>query len=544
MEDIIIMKRTRLFLFSCLLLVVMLLTIGATKNTDLVNGKFKTTKHITVEVFDRSNPNGSKPDNNFFTDYIKKGLLRDRNIDVTYKTVPRWTEVEALNNHLAAGDAADVCVTYSYPTIQTYGNMGGVIDMAPYLTQYKSSLPNLYKLLTDDNINWNKDPEKGTIWAIEARLAQNHGTKTFIREDWLKKLKMKEPTNLKEFEAMLRAFKNNASILLGKDADKMVPFVTSFDIGWNLMPLLDSMYDEKITDKEMYIRGFDDRRFLYPGFKEGIRILNKWYNEGLVWKDFPLFGAGDKTQDNMTKAGYVGAFMQNWDVPYRDGDNSIQANIKKMAGPDAAYIAVTCFKNNANLYRRYLPSPIDRKVFFPSTNKEPLASLLYLDWLSKFENRKFLQIGVEGVNYVKQPDGAIKAMPATGDKIQNSLANIDYTIVINGLDLGTPELTSKSLAMSYGGIDKKYIEKSYNLTAKIEKIRYVKNFNVGQVTSQNGMDTALKTKRDNLLSQAAVAKPDQFDAIFDAGMKDYLSSGGQAIIDERKALYEKFYEKK
>jgi putative aldouronate transport system substrate-binding protein len=26
---------------------------------------------------------------------------------------------------------------------------------------------------------------------------------------------------------------------------------------------------------------------------------------------------------------------------------------------------------------------------------------------------------------------------------------------------------------------------------------------------------------------------DQFDAVYDAGMADYLASGGQAIIDER-----------
>ena len=41
------------------------------------------------------------------------------------------------------------------------------------------------------------------------------------------------------------------------------------------------------------------------------------------------------------------------------------------------------------------------------------------------------------------------------------------------------------------------------------------------------------SKRDALLTKAVTAAPDAFDAEFDAGMADYLASGGQAIIDER-----------
>jgi len=127
--------------------------------------------------------------------------------------------------------------------------------------------------------------------------------------------------------------------------------------------------------------------------------------------------------------------MHNWDYPYRAAEEGIHANLKKLVGPDAAYIAVECFKNDAGIYRKYLSAPVDRKVFFPSTNKEPLASLLYLDWISKLENRRFLQIGEKGVTHEVLADGTIKTISATGEKIMNSPNNIDYTIVINGLDL-------------------------------------------------------------------------------------------------------------
>jgi len=276
--------------------------------------------------------------------------------------------------------------------------------------------------------------------------------------------------------------------------------------------------------------------------KEAIRLLNKWYNAGLIWKDFALYPRGDQTfEDNLIKAGYVGSFIMNWDYPYRGGGIDMQVTLQKMKGPDAAYIAVDAFPNNTGVYRKYMPSTTsDRKIFFPGTNDEPLASLLYLNWLSKLENRKFLQIGNPGVNHNVVADGAVQVIAAKDPAwIQNSPSNIDYTIIINGLDLGNQALNAKSLAFGYPGVAAKYLETSYAMNRRDARI--VKNFNVGEVTSQAGMDNALRDKRDTFLTQAVVAPVAQFDAMYDAGYADYLKSGGQAIIDERTAKYTQFY---
>jgi len=367
-------------------------------------------------------------------------------------------------------------------------------------------------------------------------LFQNNRTSVFVREDWLKKLGLKEPSTLAEFEAMLRAFKANAPKLLGASVDKMIPFSLGVDVGWRADILTTSFVPDKISDKDMWINGFDDRRLLWPNYKQGIKVLNKWYNEGLIWKDFALYAIGDKTEENLIKAGYVGAMIHNWDIPYRDGEQGVAANLKKIVGPDAAYIAVDCFKNDAGKYRKYLSAPVDRKVFFPSTNKEPVASLFYLDWISKLENRKFLQIGEEGVTHETQADGSVKTIAAKGGKIMNSGFNIDYTIVINGLDLGNPSLTAKSLANGYAGVDKRFIEKSYASQRRDSRISA--SFNLGKIEAEVGQGPALSEKRNNFLVQSIVANPAQFDSVYDAGYKDYLGSGGQAIIDERRAKYE------
>ena len=498
---------------------------------ELVDGKFAETRTITVEVYNRENDGGSDPTNNMYTEYIKKGMLEDHNVQVEFVSVPRWTEVEQINNLLAAGDAPDICVTYDYPTIQTYANMGGVLDLAPYLEEYKSELPNLWDWLGEMNLYWDRDPEEGTVWGIEAKLAVSNRINTFVRQDWLDALNLEAPTTKQEFEEMLIAFRDNADTLLGADADKMIPYSVSYDVGWRAATLIESFIDPDITDREFYVNGFDDRKLTQEGTKEAIRLLNKWYNEGLLWDDFALYGSGDSTEDDMMKAGYIGAFTHNWDYPFRNGEDSINASLQRIVGEDAAFVAVDCFEDKNGNYTKFVPGPIDRKIFFPSTNDEPLACMLYLDWISDPEHIEYLQIGDEGVTHNVLEDGAVETVAATGEAIQNSGMNIDYTITCNGLKLADEEKTVKSRSHNYAGIDASIVEAADRIANT--DMRVGKNVNVGAIAVEEGMGPVLSEKRDIVYDNAVIAPVADFDKVWDQGVQDYLNAGGQAIMDER-----------
>jgi putative aldouronate transport system substrate-binding protein len=509
--------------------------------------RFKETMSITVEVFDRGLDGGrSKPEDNFYTRWIQEGMLRDHNIAVRFVPVPRWTEVDELNNLLAAGTAPDVCVTYSYPTILAYANMGGVLDLNPYVNRYQDLFPNLWDWAGNENINYNLDPIKGTLWGIMGRMSNPTRINTFIREDWLKKLNIPVPATLDEFYRALTAFRDNAAALLGADAEMMVPFSHSFDVGWRAEHLIQSFIPGTVTDRDFFVYGFDDYNLTRPSIvagetavKSAARVLNKWYNENLTWKDFVLYGEGDTTEDNLLKSGYVGAFIHNWDYPWRNGQDSILTTMKNLAGPDASYIAITPFKNDAGVAQKYGYALIDRNLFFPSSNKNPVASLLYLDWVTRQDNLTFLQFGEEGVTHQKMGNGAIQTLAASGDRIQNSPNNIDYTLTINGIKMTTTDLTIKSMALAYTSIDSSYVETGYY--ASSEPRRTMGRPIVGDITAEEGMGQVLKEKRDALLSQAITAPAARFDSVWDAGYRDYLNSGGQAIIDERTAKWKEFY---
>jgi putative aldouronate transport system substrate-binding protein len=510
--------------------------------------KFKETRSITVEVFDRGLDGGrSKPEDNFYTNWIKAGMLRDHNIAVTFKPVGRWVEIDELNNLLAAGSAPDICVTYDYATIQSYAGMGGVTDLNPYINGYADLFPNIWDWLGDEFINYDRDPKTNQLWALEARMSSSGGSQVaLVRRDWLKKLNLGEPKTLEDFHKMLIAFRDNAQTLLGKDANMMIPLLLTQDAAWYTRPLIVSFLPTGMNDRDWFVYGFDDRHLGRPGtvsgetaVKSAMRLVNQWYNENLVWKDFYLYPDGDPTQDNLLKAGFVGAFMQHWDYAYRNGKGSMSAALHTNVNPEADFVALNPFPNAAGKPWGVGGPQVDRKVFFPVSNKEPIASLLYLDWLHTKENLFFMQFGEEGVTHEVLPDGAIKAITVTGEKIMNSPTNIDYTTLISGMRLATEELQIKSWLLAYPEIDPALTEKAINVSN--ENFTIFGHANVGPIVSEEGMAQILKEKRDAIFARAIQSPPARFNEVFDSGYRDWLSSGGQAIMDERAAKWQEYY---
>ena len=521
------MKRI-LALILTLALVASLGLVSAFAEDELVDGKFAETRHISVRLFQRGD---NVPEASPFADYIRKGMLEKYNVEVEFAVGGRWDDEKDLANLLGSGQAPDICYTYSYSTILNYADMDGIIDLAPFIEKYKDLLPNLFNLLGEENVYWDQDPDSGKLWALETRLVNNARINTFIRKDWLDKLNMALPTTKAEFEACLVAFRDNAELLLGADAERMVPYSTSYDIGWRNNNLTVSFIPDAISDEELYIHGYDDRQQTQPGAKEAIRLLNKWYNEKLVWQDFALYGSGDTTEDDNLKAGFVGAFQHNWDYPFRNGEDSIDANLKRNVGPEAAFVAVDCFENDAGLHRKYLGSTVDRKVCFPATNDEVLASLLYLDFISSPETILALQTGTEGINHERAENGAymMKVVDSADPNYQASVNNIDFTMTCNGQYLG--EYTDVSLAYGYAPVASELVEGAYAVA--MNDGRVPGHFSLPAIEAEVGVGTTLNDERNTFLNKAVTASVEDFDKVYDEGLANYMSIGGADIMNER-----------
>jgi putative aldouronate transport system substrate-binding protein len=487
---------------------------------------------ITVEIFDRGTDGGkTDPTNNYYTDWIKAKCLEELNLGVTFVAVSRWEETDQLNNLMAAGTAPDVCLTYSNDLIANYRDLGGLTDLAPYID---TALPDLKAFLGADPaidgrdlIMRNLNTETGQVFSIPARRMNVAQCNTFIRKDWLDKLGLPVPTTAQEFYDALVAFKTQDPGGVGKD--QVIPFTMTSDVRWRASTLLESFIDPNLSRKDRWVNTVIDRFFLLPGYKEGVRFLNKMYNEGLVDTQFALY-QDDTDSDNLIKSGVVGAFIHNWDQAYRDTPGLLRD--LKVNVPDAEIIAIDPFQNSNGVTEKGLYDVAGVNFFVPASSKNIDGALRYINWLSKFENRYYLQIGDEGVTH-ELVDGLPKMIPCTTEKIMNSAQNIDYTIMINGLDVGDPNKYAQALAQSYS-VDSQLIVDAYANAMKNGRPSII----VPVTLSAAGPYTQdLTDKGKTLMAEAVTCKPEEFDAVWDAGIEDWKASGAQAIIDERASKY-------
>jgi len=487
---------------------------------------------VVVEMFDRGTDGGrTRAYDNAWTDWVKAKVKKDLNIDVTFLAVGRWTEPADMTNLMAARSAPDLCYSYSRSMFENFRDWGGMLNLAPYIDTY---LPDLKKLLGDDPVFPGKDfirrdeiynANKEVYGIASARVAL--GLKQiFIRKDWLDALGLKVPTNLNEFHDVLVAFRDKDPGKVG--ANRVIPFGLDEDARMNLGDLINNFRQKGISDRELWINTVADRYITVPGFKDGVRVMNQWYNEKLLYQDFPLMTMSGGDFYNVIKSGVVGAFNQNWDLPYRI-DYSVAADLAKNV-PGASYIPV-----DLNLSNKSKQDKVGLWMFIPSYSKSQKEALQYLNWLSRFENLNYLQIGEPGRNH-NIVNGVPQIIASTDPRwIQNSTQNIDFTMPINGVWLGSDELNSRVLALSYQGTPAETIVNAYNISVKDARAPIVHG-GVLKVTQYNQV---LADKADALLAQAIRAPTANFDRIWDDGYRDYLSSGATEVINERTSLWPK-----
>ena len=509
---------------------------------DIVNGNYRfiETRHIVASLWDRGNERQPMMSESYWATWVAEQMLEVHNVQVEWAQFRRWPDGEDMTNRISAREQLDVAFDFGFDRIQPLADMGGILDLTPLLAEFGSLLPHMYDLL-GDLATRNRDPNPPhQMWAIANRQTADTRINTFVREDWLNALNIAPPTTLQEFENMLIAFRDNAETLLGANANRMIPFQATSDLGWTADPIFTSFIPDDITERDWFKFGFDDRRFTMPNVKEGFRVLNRWYNEGLMFDDFALFDAQDPVFGDNAKLGFVGAFSGNWDWPFRE-DPGIIFGVKEEVGPEANFIVVTPFPNNSGQQVMHMAQATDRQVVIPATAGDPLAALLYIDFMSRPETIAFLSFGIEGINHTRTPEGLFSMIPADDieddDKIIVSVRNFDLNLMIgaNGVFTGDPVLDTRQRASALAGIPIDEVEAA--IFAQEDHKRIMRYVSVGDIAEQGMFGSGLASIRDEVLSLAVTASVADFDSVWDAGMANYLSSGGQQIIDARDAAW-------
>jgi putative aldouronate transport system substrate-binding protein len=482
---------------------------------------------ISVEVFDRSQP-GFVVDNNWDTNWIGEQVKNALNMTIKWVPVPRSQEVPKLSVLMAAGDAPDLSFVYDTTTFQNWIQQGGLTALDPFIAQYGQSL---VKYLGDDQMLYGRF--NGKQWAVPAKRVLTPAFSGYVRKDWLDKLGMAIPANKQQFFAMLQAFKDKDP---GNTGGKVIPLgIQGYgtDIGnvdWSVRMLLRS-YITAETQEQRYSL-WPEGCWIEPGYKDGMRKLNELYTRGLVSPDFALDKDGKQYERDLQQ-GKMGSAMCNYDWPYRSSPG-IAAELAKNV-PGGTLVPFDAFENYQGKYAKMKYATNGLFLFVPSFSKNAAGVIQYLNWMSNLEVIKILQNGIKGQQYTDEVDG-IPSGKIAFDKLPDNLkfqVN-DFPILVNGFEFGSPERNITAAATGYPGYES-LIKQAIAIGMKdaypppwIDQILTMGIKYDGPV---------LFPKAQEIFTKTIMCKPSEFDALYDSLVKDYLASGGQAVIDEKAAAY-------
>jgi putative aldouronate transport system substrate-binding protein len=489
----------------------------------------KTPVTLTVLLFDRSTA-GFKPEESLQAKYIQTEVKKSLGYDVKFVTMPRFPDVDKVNMLMAASQAPDVSFLYNTAAVTNYVTSGGLNELTGLLHKHA---PKLEKLLGDDCLSYGR--WSGKQWTVVAKRTLLARINTFIRKDWLDKLGLGLPKTRDQWYQALVAFKAKDP---GNTGGKVIPYlfqgVLVSEPDWHAANLIQSFLGKMSDEDTAVFSPSTVSRWVMPGYKDAVRFLNKMFNEGLIGPDFMLDKDGEQYKKSVAQ-GLVGSVMHNWDDVYR-ASPGLQAELAK-AVPGGLYVPIDPFVNADGKTSKALYNPNGIYLFNPSFSKNTIPFLKYLEWQAQPEVRFFLQSGTKGVHFMEERDGIPISYvdQAKLPDVQKTNWN-DFCMILNGKEFGSDEKNAQAAALgsSYTPGYEQHIKQAYLMGMKDGFFGY--HFEV-VIDSDTKFSTSLNQKSAEIWVQTLTAKPAEFDALYDKLVKEWLSMGGQAVIDERHAAY-------
>ncbi|WP_241242833.1 extracellular solute-binding protein [Paenibacillus whitsoniae] len=469
---------------------------------------------LTVEIFDRGIQGQPDLNNNTWTRYINDNFGKQNNAIVKFVPVPRSQEIDKLNVLMAANEAPDISFTYDSATVSRYAKINGIMQLDDLLAKNGRELTNyLGKTVLSYGVF------EGKQMAIPAKRTSLAWIGTFIRKDWLDKLGLPLPKNRDELYNALVAFrdKNPGGV------NGVIPWglaATGMNYGYG--NLAESFWGKQ-SDEEFVTTP----NWLKPGNKDALKFLNKLYNEKLISPDFALDKTAKQADADLTN-GKVGFFSANWDYPLRQNiSEPLKANV-----PTANFVPIDTFLNDEGKYKKIAYNENGVNVIIPKSSKNAELAIKYLNWMSDPKVLFFLQYGQEGVNH-KMVDGLPQVINQTGDNMQTSYLNLDYTLVVNGVELGDQQKNIKALAASAPGYEA-VAEQSYKINTTDT---YTGFFFDTPNESNIKLGKTLGDMNKQMTDKLIVCKPAEFDSLYDKLVAEYMAAGGKAVMDENVKIY-------
>lgn len=511
---------------SLVLALVMMLTVAAA----VAESPFTAENpgKVSVAVYDRSNMSteyGTAVDNQW-TRWIQEQVKAELNIDVEFVAVPRSGAESTMTTMLAGQNAPDIIFYYDTARVSDFVSQGGLYDLTDLVDTYGTNL----KEALASTLSYGQ--YDGVQYAIPAKRGDVGHLSSFIRKDWCDKigyeLKIEDGIgyiSTSDLYTVLKAWKDQGiceypMALATEDADTEAE---------TMEPLYMAFLDNASFTEEILAT---QPNFMWPGVKEGFRFFNTLYNEGLIAPDWAQY-AGDETQyENWIATGKSGF----WSHAYWQGLKSSSGMVATLFTNDpTAEVVPVCLTNDDGVvgmidqYAEY-----GMFVVVPAYSEHATEAVMYLDWMCKYENYEVINYGFKDEHYVLNEDGSHDTTQQA-EGASERISTGDLVLTFNGNpdpDVYKKELITKDVPETCVDL----CRAAYNASRVSTYVPYLFQ---EAIESEGEYSASLAEKLTELRVKSITCDPADFDATWDSLVNEYLEMGGQEVIDEKVAAYNK-----
>jgi len=372
-------------------------------------------------------------------------LEKRTNTKLTFMTPPVGQEKEQFNLIIASGEYPDIFTDmwndYTGGGAKALADnviipLNELIDeYAPNIKAAMEEYPESFRYVTN---------EQGEIYGIPMVFTDNIQLVSWgvnLRKDWLDDVGMEVPSTVNEYYEVLKAFRDE------KGATS--PFTITFTHLKNSRFLAGAygvsttFYQENGTIKFGPMEN---------GYKEYLKTLNRWYEEGLLDRDFATID--DNTRGAKMLNGQAG---MSW-APSKGGVASWNQGLQEK-NPNAVVVGApyASLEKGENVGFGQINPPGSMSCAISSSCKNQTAAIKFLDYLFSEEGRRLLNFGIEGESYtmvdgkpvytdliLKSADMPVLsklnmyATSAEGNSGLATVADVDFLLQINAV---TPHVT-------------------------------------------------------------------------------------------------------
>lgn len=453
-------------------------------------------------------------------------LLEER-FNVKFEVLPvDASQPEKFNLYWAQGETADVVMAFG-------GSYTALVDQGLFreisTEQLYKNMPvwmqKIESLVGDPELVKTLIQYKGKLYSIPFTHGPLMESGIMIaRKDWMNKVGIaKQPENLEEFEALLKAFTeddpdgNNKKDTYGIHGGQRY----HFNYVWGAYGLMPKTYTQQ--------NGSITYTSILPQYKEALKLIQKWYKAGYI---DPEFVTDDRTQQrNKWSEGKFGILADNafWMDSTR-GENGVLTMLE-MKNSAAQFEFLLPFKGPDGNKGSYIDFPTltgDGTIYFgKDASDEVVAKMMEIKetLASDWELYKQVYFGTEGTDYTTDANGKLKISPDLNiEKINKAGIAQTFSLMPITMDWMKNTMNERDELVHSQGLEQ-------------PKVFNGMDFAVSKMNeAQEKKETDVLKIVDEYYINAITGKVD-IDATWDSYVESVNKSGLREILAEFESLY-------